>query len=530
MKKGTNKYSLCKWDGKKTRDICGYENICLTESNYGYEKDRKALKCKKHIKDGMINVKVKNENSILCEDDSIKHENDISFDDIPELPKSERKNKKEERKKDTQYKRIKKGQKVFSLCKWDGKEIRDICNYKDICLNQPSFGYEENNKVKRCSQHREDIMVDVVHKKCNFPKCKKQCNFGYEETGIAQRCGKHREDMVDVIHKKCNHPDGCVIQCVFGYELDGIVQRCGEHREDMVDVRSTICNHESGCKIHPCFGYEEDGIAQKCGEHREENMVDVKSTLCNHESGCKIHPCFGYEEDGKVQRCNEHKEDMVNVKNKKCNHKSGCKIIPSFGYKEDKIKQRCFEHKEKYMIGHTHKKCANCEITCSVNKFCNRCFRKLYPDDPNVRYCRAIELYFHENLFIKLFPNIQNNKKIPGGKSLRRPDWLILLSTHNIILECDENAHKAYSMADEDVRTGELFEDSRKPIIIIRFNPHKYFDNNVKYSNCFKFDDMNKIIVNNEEFERRSKMIQEELIKAHEVPTLNKTIIKLFMN
>ncbi len=51
------------------------------------------------------------------------------------------------------------------------------------------------------------------------------------------------------------------------------------------------------------------------------------------------------------------------------------------------------------------------------------------------------------------------DKTVPDGCSKRRPDVLIPLSTHNIIVEIDEGQHKAYSSTCEVSRINELFED-----------------------------------------------------------------------
>jgi len=83
----------------------------------------------------------------------------------------------------------------------------------------------------------------------------------------------------------------------------------------------------------------------------------------------------------------------------------------------------------------------------------------------------------------------------------KRPDVLIDLLTHSIIIEIDEEQHVNYTC--ENKRSMQLFEDlGNRPIIFIRFNPDKYIDkNNNKINGCFKYhkkngvpiiDDMNK--------------------------------------
>jgi hypothetical protein len=504
MKKNEDEYYLCKWDGKEIRYICGYNNICLSRPSYG-NKNKNARRCIKHKDDGMKDV-----THIKCNHESI----------CDKQPTFGYENGKAER---------------CSMHRGDRIDIKSKrCNHEFGCKTQPSFGYEEDGKSQRCSSHREKNMIDVRSKKCNYKDCKKHPSFGYSDDGKSQRCSGHKEeDMIDVKSTYCNHSSGCKIRPSYGYEDDSKAQRCSKHsEEDMVDVKSCICNHPDGCKTHASYGYEENGKKQRCSKHKEENMINVKNKRCDHISGCKTHPSFGYKKDGKKQRCSKHKEEnMINVALKICNFPD-CDTSASFGYKNEGNTLTCFEHKIIDMVDINHKKCIKCELTISKHKkYCNPCFRELYPDDSNVRKYRIIELYFHHNLFNVLYPNIQNNKRIFAGKSSRRPDWLLEFKTHNVILECDENGHKYYSKSDENIRIRELYEDSKKPIIIIKFNPHKYTDEyNKKYVNCFGFDDMHKLIVNLEEFDRRSKIIKEKLIKAQDKPLESITIISLFMD
>ncbi len=82
------------------------------------------------------------------------------------------------------------------------------------------------------------------------------------------------------------------------------------------------------------------------------------------------------------------------------------------------------------------------------------------------------------------------NKKIAGGYSLRRPDAMISLSTHNIILEVDEN-QATYHFDKERDET--LWDDSRhnngqpKPVVFLRLNPDAYNDfKGKRHVSCFE--------------------------------------------
>jgi len=79
------------------------------------------------------------------------------------------------------------------------------------------------------------------------------------------------------------------------------------------------------------------------------------------------------------------------------------------------------------------------------------------------------------------------NKTVADGCSKRRPDVLINLPTHNIIVEIDENQHTMYGSTCEEKRVHQLFEDlDHMPLIMIRFNPDKYLIGENRIKGAFK--------------------------------------------
>ena len=76
-----------------------------------------------------------------------------------------------------------------------------------------------------------------------------------------------------------------------------------------------------------------------------------------------------------------------------------------------------------------------------------------------------------------LFPEFSwvCDKKVQDGCSLRRPDLLLDMGTHIIIVEVDENKHSGYDCSCENKRLMEISQDSgHRPIVFIRFNPDGY--------------------------------------------------------
>ncbi len=77
------------------------------------------------------------------------------------------------------------------------------------------------------------------------------------------------------------------------------------------------------------------------------------------------------------------------------------------------------------------------------------------------------------------FPDItwKCNKTVEGGCSKRRPDLLLDMGSHIVIVEVDENSHDVYDLTCEEKCMGEIWKDvGRAPLVFVRFNPDKYKD------------------------------------------------------
>ena len=70
-----------------------------------------------------------------------------------------------------------------------------------------------------------------------------------------------------------------------------------------------------------------------------------------------------------------------------------------------------------------------------------------------------------------------SDKKVQDGCSRRRPDLLLDMGSHIIIVEIDENKHTDYDCSCENKRLMELSQDvQHRPIVFIRFNPDDYIN------------------------------------------------------
>ena len=146
------------------------------------------------------------------------------------------------------------------------------------------------------------------------------------------------------------------------------------------------------------------------------------------------------------------------------------------------------------MINITHKICIQplCDKLQQLDEYCIRCFYALYPNDNR---CKRIKIKENE---VKKF--IQDNLKgltfiyyepLKGDGSCFniRPDVMLHLNNHSLIIECDEYQHKFYNVDCDNTRTHKIQEALNRPIISIRFNPDEYIDDNrKKVQSCFKID------------------------------------------
>jgi hypothetical protein len=93
---------------------------------------------------------------------------------------------------------------------------------------------------------------------------------------------------------------------------------------------------------------------------------------------------------------------------------------------------------------------------------------------------------------MKIFPNFSwvIDKKITDGCSKRRPDLLLDMGSHIIIVEIDENKHTDYDCSCENKRLMEISQDlQHRSIIFIRFNPDDYINQNgVLIKSCWKLN------------------------------------------
>ena len=108
------------------------------------------------------------------------------------------------------------------------------------------------------------------------------------------------------------------------------------------------------------------------------------------------------------------------------------------------------------------------------------------------------------------------DKRVQDGCSLRRPDLLLDMGSHVIIVEIDENKHSGYECSCENKRLMELSKDlNHRPIVFIRFNPDEYInEDGVLIKSCWGLTKQGVMKLKKtklKEWEKRMKTLEEQI-------------------
>jgi hypothetical protein len=164
----------------------------------------------------------------------------------------------------------------------------------------------------------------------------------------------------------------------------------------------------------------------------------------------------------------------------------GCKILPVFNIEGEKTALYCSTHKKEGMVNIISKTCKSewcyTQPTNKYEGYCLFCYVNLFPDKPIIQNYKTKEKNVVDTV-IKMFPNFTwvSDKKVQNDCSRRRPDLLLDMGSHIIIVEIDENAHTNYVHSCENKRLIELSQDlGHRAIVFIRFNPDDYINKSGK--------------------------------------------------
>tara|TARA_B110000967_G_C18848559_1_gene543326 strand:+ start:481 stop:1398 length:918 start_codon:yes stop_codon:yes gene_type:complete len=210
----------------------------------------------------------------------------------------------------------------------------------------------------------------------------------------------------------------------------------------------------------------------KCGQDKN-NCIDCKGkSICEHNKRRRRCPICN---PNSKELCPCGKSITVCIK---CCEKCPCGKYPA----------RCKIHGGSQLC-----KAPLCETRGikKYNGYCLPCCIHFCPDIEISRNFKTKERDIVERI-IEKFPDFGwiADKRIEDGCSKRRPDLLLELGSHIIIVEVDENKHDTYDCSCENKRLMEISQDlNHRPIVFIRFNPDDYTDNaGKKIKSCWKLN------------------------------------------
>ena len=213
---GINKERFCKKHKKDgmidiVNPIC-LNNMCNKVASYNFPNNKKRLYCKYHKEDGMINV-------------------------------------------------------ISLKCKFDGCNIR------------PSFNFPNNKTPLYCKEHKNDEMIDIRHPICKFDGCNIRASFNVVGQKMRIYCTEHKEHgMINVDHQLCKF-DGCYKVPSFNYQNTKKGIYCSEHKEkEMINVIEPTCKND-WCDIQ-INNNKYEGYCLRCYIY----MFPEKEISCNYKT------------------------------------------------------------------------------------------------------------------------------------------------------------------------------------------------------------------------------------------------------
>jgi hypothetical protein len=151
------------------------------------------------------------------------------------------------------------------------------------------------------------------------------------------------------------------------------------------------------------------------------------------------------------------------------------------------------------------------------NGYCLPCCIQVHPEIKVSRNYKTKEKDVVSRI-TESFPEFTwiSDKKIQDGCSKRRPDLLLDMGSHIIIVEVDENKHTDYDCSCEHKRLMEISKDlQHRPIIFIRFNPDDYINQEgILIKSCWKLNKLGVMTILKKkqlEWEERIESLKQEI-------------------
>lgn len=278
------------------------------------------------------------------------------------------------------------------------------------------------------------------------------------------------------------------------YSVYSQIQDKGQKGGESSLKKIGYCAHP-GCNEKPYYNYKDEKSAKYCLSHKENGMICVIYPTCNYG---KQWFYKSYSLDFRVglqYQCLCNKPAEYGLKGTKCR-------ILCEEHKAIQPKDQSVEMARTYYHGFSVSACPVCGVERATrreyNGYCQRCFIYTFPDNKLViNYKtkeRAVADYVRREFNDKswVFDRI-----VDTGCSRRRPDILLDMGDHVILVEIDENQHHNYDCLCENKRLMQLFTDiGSRPLTVIRFNPDSYIAcTGIKCASCWTTDKKGMCVV-----------------------------------
>lgn len=319
-----------------------------------------------------------------------------------------------------------------------------------------SFNFMGNQPIY-CKEHKKDGMLNIKDPLCF-------CNKGKPTFNI--------EGVKAAYCKNCKFPG-------------------------MINVASKKC---IDCKIRkPSFNIP-GKAPDYCGEcsKKYNGMVNVNNKKCAHVLGsgkqCENNPLFNLPGKKGGIYCSSHAPNgYIDAFHSKCIYKDGCTNAPSYNYKGQKELLYCSTHSLDGMIDVKHPLCKLCQLiyineSSNYDGMCVSCYSFTNPDEPVVRNFLVKEKFI-VNYFKSTHPEYTwKYNKFINTCAKYRPDLLLDIGSHVVIIEIDEHQHDAQNYKDCDLkRSLDILSEIARPLIMLRINPDKYVSKDgTKHKPIFK--------------------------------------------
>jgi hypothetical protein len=180
----------------------------------------------------------------------------------------------------------------------------------------------------------------------------------------------------------------------------------------------------------------------------------------------------------------------------------------------DKVKSRC-----KTCGGSRLCKTEFCETT-GIQKYNGYCLPCCIQICPEIKVCQNYKTKEKDvvDRITQTFTNFSwvADKKVQDGCSRRRPDLLLDMGSHILIVEIDENKHTDYDCSCEHKRLMELSQDlQHRPVVFIRFNPDDYTNQEgILVKSCWKLNKLGVMTIprnKQKEWEHRIDCLKQQI-------------------